>query len=792
MSKDKVFHIGVMIGNVHTQHPMELIWGICEAAKTEKVNITFFVGAQGNALDFWKGDENDLSAYNYQYNSLYDYSLIAGLDALIISYGTLGIYLDGDDREAFAEKYRSVPLVILEEYDEESPDSFIISDNYRSMYDIMEHLLSDHGYERVLYLSGPKNNTDSNLRENAYRDAMEAYGNEVTEDMVEYGDYSSDVDELVECLLDNNPDAEAIVSANDEMAFSVYRVCRKRGLMPGRDIAVTGYDDVEFAQRLDPPLTTADQDGLDMGYRALKCAVALCTDPQPIKLKLPAKLLKRQSCGCKEQINTAELELVDVLKRIGNSGDRKMIATAASVAAAGSYQSIAVEKVRKNGRDYYNFLLTTLLKISENKISESKNEILDSSILKIHELFRNDGISSLNYSGFLRTFHQVMRFFIEKEKDVKALAIIGGILDSTDSYITSYIMRSDEEKRMMLMYKNWAAPSTIRYMIEKVEDENEFNRLALENVISQGAKSAYLYLLPEPIKCERKEQFKCPDKLELVAKYSNNAMRVYDKSERPIITKEEGFAARFSSRTKRNYVAFLLFAKEYQYGILLTEIDPASIGLIYGVSLQISTAKAYMQMSRRENEVKNQLYDTLKELKTKNQVLSFVSSTDALTGLYNRRGFIESAVSEVNAHIGSTAAILFSDLDHLKQINDEFGHKDGDFALKSAAEILRSTIISYRSEGTVCGRIGGDEFVCFMICDKPEDANIVLDKLKECCKKFNDRCDKPYYVEFSTGCVTFSCSENYSIVDLISQADVCLYEEKKKRRKNIIKAENDD
>ena len=137
MSKDKVYNIGVMIGNVHTQHPMELIRGINEAAKTENVNISYFIGAQGNALDFWNGDENDLSSYNYQYNSLYDYSLIAGLDVIIISYGTLCIYLDQEDREAFASKFRSVPLVILEEYDEDSVDSFIISDNFESMHTIM-------------------------------------------------------------------------------------------------------------------------------------------------------------------------------------------------------------------------------------------------------------------------------------------------------------------------------------------------------------------------------------------------------------------------------------------------------------------------------------------------------------------------------------------------------------------------------------------------------------------------------------------------------------------------------
>jgi hypothetical protein len=90
-----------------------------------------------------------------------------------------------------------------------------------------------------------------------------------------------------------------------------------------------------------------------------------------------------------------------------------------------------------------------------------------------------------------------------------------------------------------------AVPASIRYMIEKVEDENEFNRLALENVVTQGAKSAYLYLLPKPLKCDRDEQFKCPEKLELAAKYTNNKIRVYDKKDRPVVTKKEGFAAKF-------------------------------------------------------------------------------------------------------------------------------------------------------------------------------------------------------------------------------------------------------
>lgn len=787
MSEEKAIHIGVMIGNVHTQHPMELIRGICEAAKTENVNISFFVGAQGSALEFWNGGGDDINAYNYQFNSLYDYSLIGGLDAIIISYGTLCIYLDREDRESFAKKYRSVPLVILEEYDEQSVDSFIISDNYGSMYTIMEHLLVDHGYKKVIYLSGPKNNTDSNERERAYIEAMKNHGLDVTKEMVEYGDYSSGVDDLVECLLENNPDAEAIVSANDEMAVSIYRVCQKRGLVPGRDIAVTGYDDVEFAQRMDPPLTTANQDGLDMGYRALKCAVSLCKDNRPIKMKIPAKFICRHSCGCYIKEAIEGWSLTELMAKVEGSEDKNGIELVIREAADDSYLSVASEEIRQNGKEYFSFLLNMLFKLYEIKDGFYDIDYTEMALAEVQKLCNMDGMENLDFSGFLRAFHQIISYFTEIISEPEKQRKIGFILQITDTYINSYVMRGDEDRISFLLNKSWEAPASIRYMIEKVDDENAFNRIALETAISQGAKSAYLYLLPEPIEIDRNEQFKCSEKLELVAEYEDRIVNVYEKGKRPIITQKGGFATQYPNTPKHNYVVFLLYAKKYQYGIMICEIDDSSIGLLYGVALQISTAKAFMQISQQENEAKKQLYNTLKELKEKNDILSFVSSTDDLTGLYNRRGLMENAVKEVNTHIGSRAAIFFSDLDHLKEINDGFGHSDGDFALIHAAKILKETFESYKSEGTVCGRIGGDEFICFMICDDESDADQIIKLLKENCRKFNENCDKPYYVEFSTGYVPFICSDNLTVAELTSQADSSLYEAKKSRRTSVLK-----
>ena len=74
-----------------------------------------------------------------------------------------------------------------------------------------------------------------------------------------------------------------------------------------------------------------------------------------------------------------------------------------------------------------------------------------------------------------------------------------------------------------------------------------------------------------------------------------------------------------------------------------------------------------------------------------------------------------------------------------------------------------------------------------MIIEDESDTDKIIKLLKERCRSFNETCDKPYYVEFSTGCVTFVCSENYSVADLTSQADKCLYEAKKARRQSIKK-----
>jgi diguanylate cyclase (GGDEF)-like protein/PAS domain S-box-containing protein len=92
--------------------------------------------------------------------------------------------------------------------------------------------------------------------------------------------------------------------------------------------------------------------------------------------------------------------------------------------------------------------------------------------------------------------------------------------------------------------------------------------------------------------------------------------------------------------------------------------------------------------------------------------LSRLSQTDALTGLLNRRGFearLKAAVAAA-CTTGSGGALVYVDLDNFKQINDRYGHAQGDAALRAAADVLRG---SFRG-GDLVARMGGDEFAAWM------------------------------------------------------------------------------
>lgn len=268
----KKFTIGVLIGNVHTAHPKDLMRGIRAAASGLDVNVIYFLGTQSVRFN----QKFALEDFDYQYNTVYDYAKLAKVDVLIIAYGSLCIFQENEDKQAFLDKFAGIPYVLLEDATDDPRGIYIMVDNYGGMQKCVEHLIIEHHLKKLVYLGGPEDNQDAIERKAAFLNVMAEHHLPVTPEMMAVGDYSEFVDNLVEQLLKDNPDAEAIVSANDEMTVACYRVCKAHGLRIGKDILITGFDDVERARYSNPPLTTVSQDAYKMGQIAVEKAVDIC------------------------------------------------------------------------------------------------------------------------------------------------------------------------------------------------------------------------------------------------------------------------------------------------------------------------------------------------------------------------------------------------------------------------------------------------------------------------------------------------------------------------------------
>jgi diguanylate cyclase (GGDEF)-like protein len=149
--------------------------------------------------------------------------------------------------------------------------------------------------------------------------------------------------------------------------------------------------------------------------------------------------------------------------------------------------------------------------------------------------------------------------------------------------------------------------------------------------------------------------------------------------------------------------------------------------------------------------------------------LRAMSLVDELTGLYNRRGFLLLAQQQLKLadRMKRGVLLLFADLDGLKQINDTYGHHEGDLALIDAATILKA---SFR-ESDILARVGGDEFAIIAVEAQTEGVEILTARLQQRLDAHNAHAQRPYPLSISIGVARYDPDVPCTIDELMAQAD---------------------
>ena len=168
------------------------------------------------------------------------------------------------------------------------------------------------------------------------------------------------------------------------------------------------------------------------------------------------------------------------------------------------------------------------------------------------------------------------------------------------------------------------------------------------------------------------------------------------------------------------------------------------------------------------------------ELRKANEALRALVMIDDLTGLHNRRGFLTFSEQHLKLarRTNQELLLVFLDLDGLKQINDTFGHSEGDRALAKTAKVLKQV---FHRELDLIARLGGDEFVVLTMDSHHQSSESIYLRLQKHLEIVNTDINRGYRLSFCIGVTHFDPKSRTSINDLMAEADEALYKNKRAR-----------
>lgn len=766
-------NIGLFTCHLDNDYALELCNGAEYAARELDVNLIIFPGMFLNAS--FNDPEN--ARYDYQYNSVFYYANKENLDALIISMGSIAPFLSEKNVISFLSHFDGIPILTLETKIPGYP--CLKTDNTNGLKAAIEHLINEHNRKHICFVCGRSSNSDSEARLSIYKEVMEKHNMPVNDDMIVYGDFSEYCRPIISGLLDNNPDVDAIVFANDTMAVGGYAELKSRGIRIGKDISVIGFDDSPVAITMNPPLTTINVNCPDLGYQAVHAAVDLCNGEAVRSAHLKSRFIKRLSCGCSlYEKATDNFDFSDVQKYKNLRMD-DLIAKIDELLLGDIKDSFYARMVYDKFNDIFRQILQVVT--SEKLIPYPEEEITDKLTAMLHSPMTKY-FSVAKISFIFRKFTALITSHLHDYDKKSEYIRLNSNINSTISLFMATNLYNDIKDNKL---KNWASIYITRDTLTYGEDTEKAYSLINSKLNDLNFTASYIYLYDEKISINENGSWNIPDSILLQAYNNPNNSEVL-MGELRRIPSTDIFDNEYTYYDERfTDVILPIFTNEQHHGLFICNTDTSNFKNIYSTGLQLGAALMYMSLLQAQMATQEQLRMSLHEIHEKNELLNHLSTSDDLTGVNNRRGFMDKVEFLINspANRNRKAMLLFADMDSLKVVNDKFGHKDGDFALKNIANILST---SFRPIDII-GRIGGDEFVAFAFVDEPDFINTVKDRITLLSDELNENSGKPYFIEMSVGISEFICSGDIKMEDLLSQADIALYSNKKYKRLSVIK-----
>ena len=608
---------------------------------------------------------------------VYDFIGPDSVDALLICTHVIGHHSTLAELADFVARFRSVPCVCL---GVALPGvATTLMDNEAGMYTAVRHLVEDHRFRRIAFIAGPDGSEEAQARFRGYARALIERKLEVDPRYVVVGNFTRETGaRAVTTLLGQRglapADIDAIAAADDLMALGALDELDRRGVdVPGQ-IALSGFDDTEFARYARVPLTTVRQPVEEQfQYAVAVLAAALHrSDSKNETTTFATEFVRRRSCGC--QMHQREPVSATLLVSEGREFGAILRARRATLlkdldhAAHGGLECVS---------------------------AGWEDRLFDSFLLQLNDPSQAsfvDCVEGISYA-LLRAGREVgaaqdvlavfRRQVVGCAADPEARARIEDLLREALLSASELAAIAQSRRRSALMDRTALLAEATAALLA-APDLTTLAETAANHLPGLGIRAGVIALFTKPGK---------------VSEELETALIFTEEGRQPVPVHYRGkLLAPGDFLDGRSVVVEPLGFRGECLGLALFEYGAPDPKVYEDLRLVLGAAVKGAQLIRA-------VEDARKEVEA-------LAVTDPLTGLFNRRHLIrrlESEFARARRHMRCLSLII-ADLDGFKQVNDEQGHDAGDHVLLRVAERLRRSL---REFDTVA-RYGGDEFVILL------------------------------------------------------------------------------
>ena len=539
--------IALILEDAYTDFSKDITHSVAHSIMSRKdLRLVVVAGRQDDCND--PGDS--MHRYKEMFNSIYRINSKCRFDGLLIAFPRL-ITEDGD-------RFGDIPKVYIAS---DRPNELTVNyDNEMGLREALDYLVRIKGFTKLCMLGGREDNTDAQKRKAIFCRYLIEAGLQYTERQYEATDMSVNTHEAAARLLAKNPDVQAIFCVNDQSAVGLYDIMRSRGLVPGRDIIVFGFDNAALAEQMVPPLASIGTDGLALGQKALEILLDRINGQEVCSASVPTRLFGRESF----EYETYEITSRDILKV-----DSAFIYNFFDDCFYRYGNEVADPAAIDFRRLFYEIISRMMAALKRRYMDEDQFF----QIMRLIDIFfRNGAMRYTDANKFVRSISRLQGSMNETLRSVNANLYNNRLFSHIkDRAIQAQAFAKAMENKGYNDGRNKNFDFMIRTVNYGVSGEE-----GIENVIANfdriGFESAALYLFEKPVEYESGGADMIPDRINLRCVLKEGSVFVIPK-ERRECSVDEIYKRGELPYEAMGYTSYPLFYGKYLFGVLVSGVN---------------------------------------------------------------------------------------------------------------------------------------------------------------------------------------------------------------------------